>query len=93
MYLQKKFSEEEWAQLEEAASCAKVVKVKMGVQDIYSDEATNARASTVLAAGLVKNNVLKEVELSRVSKKVEEKVRQILLSNTELAVVVQQLLF
>ena len=91
MYLQDEFSEEEWAQLEEAASCAKVVKVEVDVVDI--DEATSARASTVLAAGLVKNKVLKEVELSNVPKEVVEKVRQILQSNTELAVVVQQYYF
>ena len=91
MYLQGAFSEEEWAQLEEAASCAKVVKVKVDV--LYSDEATEARASTVLAAGLVKNKVLKEVELSNVPKEVVEKVRQILQSNTELVVVVRQYYF
>ena len=82
MYLQDEFSEEEWAQLEEVASCAKVVKVKV---DVWF----SARGCTVLAAGLVKNKVLKEVELSHVPKKVEEKVRQILQSNTELVVVVR----
>ena len=87
MYLQRRFSEEEWAQLEEVASCAKVVKVKVDVEDGLSNEATKARGCTVLAAGLIKNKVLKEVELSNVPQKVKEKVRQILLSNTELTVV------
>ena len=89
MYLQEEFSEEEWAQLEEVASCAKVVKVKVDVRGVSSNEATSARGSTVLAAGLVKNKILKEVEMSKVPKKVEEKVRQILLLNTDLAVVVR----
>ena len=70
------------------ASCAKVVKVEVNVYNIYSDEATIARASTVLAAGLVKNKVLKEVELYGVPKNVEQSVRQILQSNTRLAVTV-----
>ena len=87
MYLQERFSEEEWAQLEEAASCAKVVKVEMKVWS--SDQDSRARASTVLAAGLVKNKVLKEVGLSYVPKEVEGSVRQILQSNRELAVVVR----
>ena len=59
-YLQERFSEEEWAQLEEAASCAQVVKVKVDVQG--SD-----RASHVLANGFRKNKLLREVILSRVS--------------------------
>ena len=85
MYLQRRFSEEEWAQLEEVASCAKVVKVEVDVRG-------SARASTVLADGLVKNKVLKEVELSNVPKEVVEEVRQTLQSNTELTVVVRSLL-
>ena len=79
-------SEEEWAQLEEAASCAKVVKVKMYV--LYSDPVSSARASIVLAAGLVQNKVLKEVELYSVPQNVEQSVRQILQSNTKLTVTV-----
>ena len=86
MYLQE-FSEE-WAQLEEAASCAKVVKVELEVDVLGSDEATIARGCTVLAAGLVKNKVLKEVELSYVPENVRDSLRQILQSNTELTVVV-----
>ena len=87
MYLQEKFSEEEWAQLEEAARCAKVVKVKVDV--MFSDQASSARGLTVLSAGLVKNKVLKEMTLYGVPKNVEGSVRQILQSNTELTVVVR----
>ena len=83
MYLQYEFSEEEWAQLEEVASCAKVVKVEVDVRG-------SARASTVLADGLVKNKVLKEVGLFNVPKEVQGLVRQTLQSNTELTVVLQQ---
>ena len=87
MYLQEWFSGEEWAQLEEVARCAKVVKVDV---DLWaSDQAIRARAGTVLAVGLVKNKVLKEVTLSGVPENVEESVRQILQSNTELTVVVR----
>ena len=63
LYLQEKFSEEEWAQLEEAASCAQVVKVEVDVN--YSD-----RANRVLAAGFKKNKVVREVTLSGVPSKV-----------------------
>ena len=77
------FSEEEWAQLEEAASCAQVVKVEVyGLQG-------DAKGYTVLAAGLVRNKVLKEVEFTFVPKDVKEKVREILQSNAELTVVVR----
>ena len=86
MYLQWRFREEEWAQLEEAASCAKVVKVKVDV--LGCDQGSRARGFTVLAAGLVKNKVLKEVELYGVPENVEQSVRQILQSNTELTVTV-----
>ena len=51
--------EEDWAQLEEAASCAQVVKVTVYV--MY-----NARASRALAAGFSRNSVLREVTLKRV---------------------------
>ena len=54
-------SEEDWAQLEDAASCAQVVKVKVDVK--YS-----ARGSRVLAAGFSKNPLLTEVELGQVPK-------------------------
>ena len=55
-YIQGRFSEEEWAQLEEAASCAQVVKVEVDV--CLSD-----RGSCVQAAGFRKNKVLREVSL------------------------------
>ena len=87
MYLQEWFSEEEWAQLEEVASCAQVVKVKVHVLD--SDVmVSDGKGCTVLAAGLVRNKVLKEVEFVGVPENVEETVREILQSNTELTVVV-----
>ena len=85
MYLQRRFSEEEWAQLEEAASCAKVVKVEVKVYALQGD----GKVFTVLAAGLVRNKVLKEVEFTGVPKYVKEKVREILQSNKELTVVVR----
>ena len=86
MYLQGKFSEEEWAQLEEAASCAQVVKVKVTMWSLGLG--SDGKGCTVLAAGLVRNKILKEVEFTGVPKDVKEKVREILQSNTELTVVV-----
>ena len=85
MYLQWEFSEEEWAQLEEAASCAQVVKVEVNVDGLQAA----AKVCTVLAAGLVRNKVLKEVEFTGVPKDVEENVREILQASTELTVVVR----
>ena len=73
LYLQRWFSEEEWAQLEDAVSCAKVVKVKVIVW--ASDQGSRARGFTVLAAGLVKNKALKEVELYGVPKNAKKSVR------------------
>ena len=84
MHLQGRFSEEEWAQLEEAASCAQVVKVEVIVPGFESD----GKGCTILAAGLIRNKVLKGVEFTGVPENVEEKVREILKSNTELTVVV-----
>ena len=81
MYLQGRFSEEEWAQLEEAASCAQVVKMEVDVQG--SD-----RASSVLAAGFRKNKVLREVTLSRVPEKLVDSVKRTLSMNTALTTVV-----
>ena len=72
-------SEEDWAQLEEAASCAQVVKVKVNVE--YS-----ARASRALAAGFSKNPLLTEVELGRVPEELVESVRGTLCTNTTLTV-------
>ena len=72
-------SEEDWAQLEEAASCAQVVKVKVNVWD-------SARASRALAAGFSKNPLLREVELVRVPEELVESVRGTLCTNTALAV-------
>ena len=72
-------SEEDWAQLKEAASCAQVVKVKVNVD--YS-----ARASRALAAGFSKNPLLREVELVRVPEELVESVRGTLCTNTTLTV-------
>ena len=81
------FSEEEWGQLEEAASCAQVVKVEVTVLGL--GHVSDGKGCTVLAAGLVRNKVLKEVEFTGVPEDVEETVREILKSNTELTVVVR----
>ena len=81
MYLQEEFSEEEWAQLDEAASCAQVVKVEVNVN--FSD-----RVSYVLAVGFRKNKVVREVTLSRVPKKVVDSVKRTLSMNTALTTVV-----
>ena len=82
MYLQEEFSEEQWAQLEEAASCAQVVKVEVDV--LYSD-----RASSVLAAGFKKSKVVREVTLSYVPKKLVESVKRTLtMTDTALTTVV-----
>ena len=88
LYLQRRFissdsyySEEEWVQLEEAASCAKVVKVEVDVWD--SD-----RSSCVLAAGFRKNEVLREVTLSRVPEELVDSVKRTLSMNTALTTVV-----
>ena len=77
MFLQEEFSEEEWAQLEEAASCAQVVKVEVDVQG--SD-----RASRILAAGFKKNKILREVTLSRVPEELVDSVERTLSMNTAL---------
>ena len=81
MYLQWRLSEEDWVLLEEAASCAQVVKVKVNVN--YS-----ARASRALAAGFSKNPLLREVELGRVPEELVESVRGTLCTNTTLTVIV-----
>ena len=64
-------SEEDCAQLEEAASCAQVVKVEVMV--MY-----NARASKALAAGFSRNSVLREVGLIGVPEELVESVRETL---------------
>ena len=67
---------EEWAQLEEVASCAQVVKVEV---DVWSSD----RTSRVLAAGFRKNKILREVTLSRVpSKELVASVENTLSMNT-----------
>ena len=81
MYLQVEFSEEEWAQLDEAASCAQVVKVEVDVD--FSDQ-----ASRVLASGFRKNKVVREVTLSYVPKKLVESLKRTLSMNTALTTVV-----
>ena len=80
MYLQEEFSEEEWAKLEEAASCAQVVKVEVTVRG--SD-----RASRVLAAGFKKNKILREVTLSCVPEELVDSVERTLSMNTALTTV------
>ena len=67
------------SQLEEAASCAQVVKAMVNVG--YS-----ARASRALAAGLSKNSLLTEVELEWVPKELVESVQGTLCTNTALIV-------
>ena len=79
LYLQERLSEEYWAQLEEAASCAKVVKVKVDVE-------YRARVSRALAAGFSKNPLLREVELVQVPKELVESVRGTLCTNTAITV-------
>ena len=76
IYLQWRLSEE-WAQLEETASCAQVVKVEVDVD--FSN-----RASRVLAAGFRKNKVLREVALSRVPQELVDSVERTLNMNTAL---------
>ena len=80
MYLQEWFSEEEWAQLEEAASCAQVVKVKV---DVWESD----RASHVLADGFKKNKILREVTLSHVPEELVDSVERTLSMNTALTTV------
>ena len=80
MYLQRwRFSEEECAQLDGAASCAKVLKVEVDV--LGSD-----RGARALAAGLARNKVLREVQLKGVSEEAKTSVRETLCSNTALTV-------
>ena len=86
MYLQLRWSEEDWTQLEEAASRAQVVKVKVDVE--YS-----ARGSRVLAAGFNKNPLLTEVELRQVPKELVESVRGTLCTNTAVTVKVSDMLY
>ena len=88
MYLQWELSEEDWAQLEEAASCAQVVKVKVDVYSKLSNSVDDnvCRASRALAAGFSKNPLLTEVELLGVPKELVESVRGTLCTNTALSV-------
>ena len=81
-------SEEDCAQLEEAASCAQVVVVKVNVGDEFSDSADDdvCRASRALAAGFSKNPLLREVELGWVPEELVESVRGTLCTNTTLTV-------
>ena len=81
LYLQKEFSEEEWAQQDEAASCAQVVKVEVDV--CRSDQ-----ASRVLASGFRKNKVVREVTLSCVPSKLVDSVERTLSMNTALTTVI-----
>ena len=74
-----RLSEEEWAQLEGAASCAKVLKVEV---DVFG----SARVASALAAGLARNKVLREVQLMGVPEKAKTSVRETLYSNTALTV-------
>ena len=91
LYLQRKlseedcevFSEEDWAQLEEAASHAKVVKVKMNVD--YS-----ARVSRALAVGFSKNPLLTEVKMGKVPEELVDSVQGTLCTNTALTVKVSE---
>ena len=80
------FSEEKWAQLEEAASCAQVVKVEV---DVWGSD----RASHVLAAGFRKNKVVREVTLLSVPKELVESVKRTLSMNAALTTVDVQYLW
>ena len=87
LYLQGWWSEQDWAQLEEAASCAQVVKVEVNVGDEFSASLDDsAGASRALAAGFSKNPLLREVELWDVPEELVESVRGTLCTNTALAV-------
>ena len=92
LYLQGRLSEEYWAQLKEAASCAQVVKVKVNVQgDVLSYcDCIYTRASRALAAGFSKNPLLREVELGWVPEELVESVRGTLCTNTALTVKVHE---
>ena len=79
-------SEEDWAQLEEAASCALVVKVKVNVKGHYALDSDCARASRALATGFSKNPLLREVELGMVPEELVESARGTLCTNTSLTV-------
>ena len=83
-YVQENFSEEEWAQLEGAASCAKVLKVEV---DVLLSIGDHARGFTTLAAGLVRNKALRDVELKNVPEEVKLSLRETLHSNTQLITV------
>ena len=79
LYLQEEWSEEDWAHLEEAASCVQVVKVKVDMWE-------STGASRALAAGFSKNPLLTEVELGLVPEKLAESMRGTLCANTALTV-------
>ena len=74
-------SEEDWAQLEEAASCAQVLHAMVDV--MYS-----ARASRALAAGFSRTSVLRDVMLNSVPEELVASVRGTLCTNTALTVTV-----
>ena len=67
------YSEEEWAQLERAASCAKVKKVEVDVQYSYGD---TARGCTVLAAGLFRNKLHPKMEIKNAPEEVKESLKK-----------------
>lgn len=77
--LQCKLSEGDCAQLEEAASSVKVIKVKVDVG--FSDKASKA-----LAVGFSKNPLLREVELGQMlTKESAESAREMLKRNATVA--------
>ena len=75
-------SEEYWAQLEDAASCAQVVEVRVVVN-------RSARASRALAAGFSRNSVLREVALICVPDELVKSVRGTLCTNIALTVTIR----
>ena len=79
IYLQGELNEEYWAQLEEAASYAQVVKVNMNVY-------LSVKASRALATGFSKNPSLREVKLVFVPEDSVESVRRKLCTNPALTV-------
>ena len=66
-----------------AASCAKVLKVEVDV--LGSD-----RGARALAAGLMKNKVLREVKLYMVPEEEHESLRETLCLNSELSVFISE---
>ena len=79
MYVQEEWNDEDWAQLEVAASYAKTIKVEV-------DAANSDKGSRALAVGFHKNVMLREVKLTWVPEELVESVRGILCTNSALTI-------